>query len=230
MKLHWIQHVPFEGLGYIEQIALKKGYEISVTRVYEEGFSFPPVEEFDLLVIMGGPMGVYETEKYTWLLEEKSFIKYAIGRGKIVLGICLGAQLLAEALGATVYKNGEKEIGWYRLIEETDYQGKLSGIFSGNPEVFHWHGDTFILPEGSKRICKTEGCLNQGFDYNGQVFGLQFHLETTKQSAIDLIKYCGDELLERGRYVQNEYQILADTKNFEIINRIMERLFLKITG
>lgn len=230
MKLHWIQHIPFEDLGYIQEIALNKGYKISSTKVYQQGFSFPSVDEFDLLVVMGGPMGVYDTDIYSWLADEKAFIKNAIEKGKKVLGICLGAQIIADVLGGRVYRNTYKEIGWYKLIEEEGYNGKLAGIFSSSPEVFHWHGDTFTLPEGCERICSSDGCRNQGFEYRSDVFGLQFHLETTETSAVNLIENCRDELAEEGKYIQKENVIMSDTNKFENINSIMKEVFTRIEG
>ncbi len=104
MKLHWIQHVPFEGLGFIEDIAQMKGFDISSTRVFEPGHSFPDFEGLNLIVIMGGPMGVYDINEYPWLIKEKEFIRSAIENKIKIIGICLGAQLITDVLGAKIKK------------------------------------------------------------------------------------------------------------------------------
>lgn len=228
MKLHWIQHVPFEGLGYIEKIAAMKGCDISVSRLYEKEYSFPEPENIDILVVMGGPMGVYDTDIYPWLKPEKEFIKKAVDSGAKILGICLGAQLIADVLGAAVTKNHEKEIGWFRLSPVKGYTGKLAGIFDDCPEVFHWHGDTFGIPEGAEHVCSSDACENQAFEYKGKVFGLQFHLETTPDSAKDLIENCRDEIVEGRKFIQTESMIAGEESKYERINRIMEKVFERI--
>jgi len=227
MRLHWIQHVPFEGLGHIDEWATGKGYSISVTKVFENTL-FPRTDDIDLLVIMGGPMGVYDTDVYPWLAPEKEFIGKAINDGLKIIGICLGAQLIADVLGAKVAKNPEKEIGWFNINQEKGYTGLLKGIFENSPDVFHWHGDTFGIPSGSELVCSSEGCINQAFDYKGKVFGLQFHLETTPSSAQDIIKNCGDEIKTGGKYVQSEKKVAADSAKFERLNSIMENVFERI--
>ncbi len=189
MILHWLQHVPFEGLGYIEDWAKSQSMEISCTRLFADE-ALPSSEAFDWLVVMGGPMGIYEHEKHPWLVVEKEFIKKAIVAGKTVLGICLGAQLIADVLGAKVYPGPQKEIGWFPIRRA-----------EGAPEIipeeltaFHWHGDTFEIPEGATRLASSKASKNQGFVYNNCVFALQFHMETTPQSMDALIENCSDEL------------------------------------
>lgn len=227
MRLHWVQHVPFEGLGYIGEWATTKEFSISVTKAYEDA-SFPETDGIDLLVIMGGPMGVYDADVYPWLAPEKEFIGKAIKDGVKIIGICLGAQLIADVLGAKVTQNPEKEIGWFRLSPEKKYNGLLKGLFDNSPEAFHWHGDTFGIPSGSELVCSSEGCVNQAFDYKGRVFGLQFHLETTPSSAQDLIMNCGDEIKAGGRYIQSENEVAADLSKFEKLNPIMEDVLERI--
>jgi len=138
MKLHWLQHVPFEGLGIIEEWAETNSFEFSCTRLHADE-QLPRIGSFDWLVVMGGPMGIYDHEEHPWLVAEKRFIKNAIDAGKTVLGICLGAQLIADVLGAKVYAGPQKEIGWFPIRRA-----------EGAPEIipeeltaFHWHGDTF---------------------------------------------------------------------------------------
>lgn len=221
MRLHWIQHVPFEGLGYIETWAKKRNFIITESMMHED-HELPETGEIDLLVVMGGPMGVHDTSVFPWLLLEKRFIDKAINEGVKTVGICLGAQLIADVMGAAVKKNPEKEIGWFGITPEKEYGGLFSGIFNHSPEVFHWHGDTFAIPEGCSLICSSDACINQAFEYEGRVLGLQFHLETTRESALSLIENCRDELLAGGNYVQNEQNIMSDLSRFEKINFVLE--------
>ena len=210
MRIHYLQHVPFENLGNIENWALSKGHQISDTQLYNND-PLPEPEEFDWLIVMGGPMNIYEEDRFPWLAREKTFIKDAIDAGKIVLGVCLGAQLIASVLGAKIHKNQYPEIGWFD-VRLTDAACK-SRAFSRLPEqftAFHWHGDTFDLPPGATWIAESDACRNQAFEYGGgRVIGLQFHLDTTLESIRRLVEHCGDELVP-GEYVQGERELLAD--------------------
>jgi GMP synthase-like glutamine amidotransferase len=213
MRIHYLQHVPFEGLGNIEDWAISKGHQISDTQLYNND-PLPEPEELDWLIVMGGPMNIYEEDRFPWLAREKVFIKDAIDSGKIVLGVCLGAQLIASVLGAKIHKNQYPEIGWFD-VRLTDAASR-SGVFKRIPErftAFHWHGDTFDLPPGATWIAESDACRNQAFEYSvrggGLVIGLQFHLDTTIGSIRRLVEYCGDELVP-GEYVQNESELLAD--------------------
>ncbi|MDP6686087.1 MAG: type 1 glutamine amidotransferase, partial [Candidatus Omnitrophota bacterium] len=155
MRIHYLQHVPFEGIANISKWAKAKNHTVSGSLVYENQ-SLPMVTEFDSLVIMGGPMGVYEDDKYPWLSKEKKYIEKAIKAEKLVFGVCLGAQLIADVLGAKVYKNQYKEIGWYDVT--LTGEAKTSSVFSNlekNFVAFHWHGDTFDIPAGAKRLAET---------------------------------------------------------------------------
>ncbi|HEM49201.1 MAG TPA: type 1 glutamine amidotransferase, partial [Caldithrix sp.] len=194
MHIHYIQHVPFEGLGSIEPTLIKKGYSISVIRIYKDD-PLPVVSEIDWLIVLGGPMGVLDEKKHPWLKTEKKFIRDTIQAGKIVLGICLGSQLIAEALGAKVYKNKYREIGWFDININPDLNHTLlNGVFPSKTIVFHWHGDTFNIPEGAIPIAASEATPNQGFVFDNRVIALQFHLEITPASAGALIENCRDEL------------------------------------
>ncbi len=220
MKLHYLQHVPFEGLGSIEDWAKAKGHALSATRFYNNE-PLPNVEDIDWLVVMGGPMNIYEESKYPWLAQEKRFIEQAIANEKIVLGICLGSQLIADVLGAKVFPNPDKEIGWFPI--ELTSEAQSSPTFNVLPQqftVFHWHGDTFELPSGAIRMAKSEGCENQAFIYGERVIGLQFHLESTKESIQKLVENCADELVE-GRYIQKPDELLSGENNFRQINEAM---------
>ena len=207
MKIHWLQHVDFEGLGSMEKWAREKGHTLSCTRLFA-GESLPPLNHFDLLIVMGGPMGVHDQDKYPWLQSEKDFLRRVIAAGKPVLGVCLGAQLLADVLGAQVTANKEKEIGWFPLERARNVPEGLEGVLPVCPTVFHWHGDTFTLPEKAVRLYSSTACVNQAFVYEGRVIGLQFHLETTQVSAASLVENCRVELVP-APWIQTAEEILA---------------------
>lgn len=220
MRIHYIQHVPFETLAGIETQLLSRGHEISGTKIYED-CNLPSYDEFDWLIVMGGPMGVYDLEVCPWLAKEKVFIKGAIDHNKIVLGICLGAQLIADVLGARVFQNEHREIGWFDIARNGGVlQTQLGKIWPERMQVFHWHGDTFDIPTGAIHLAKSEACQNQAFLFGDRVLGLQFHLETTKQSASALIKHCGNEL-DGSFYVQSADEIIGEDRRFDAINELM---------
>lgn len=225
MRIHHLQHVSFEGLGTIESYFLRRGHQLSSTHLYM-GHSLPSINEFDWLIVMGGPMGVYDEIKFPWLTEEKRFIQKSIRSGKVVLGICLGAQLIADVLGAKVFKNEYHEIGWFPIERTIDTNKSILGdVFPKTLDVFHWHGDTFEIPRGAHLLASSEACRNQGFIIEDRVVGLQFHLETTRDSAALLIENCRNEL-DRSKFVQDGKEILANEKKFFRINKIM-RLVLE---
>lgn len=218
MRLHYLQHVPFEDLGRIAQWADLHEFEVTRTRLFA-GEDLPDFSDFDWLFVMGGPMSVHDIEEHPWLREEKRFIHRAVDRGRPVVGICLGAQLLAEELGAQVYPHGAKEIGWLPL---TQVPKELPKPFDGFPSqftAFHWHGDTFTLPKGSTHLFQSEVCENQGFIYGDRVVGLQFHLEYSQNNTEAMLKHCAEELEQGGATVQTPdeirgmYAYIATTRN-----------------
>jgi GMP synthase-like glutamine amidotransferase len=213
-RIHYFQHVFFEGLGCIETWAFEKDQVLTATKFYEV-YQLPDITTIDWLIIMGGPMSVHDEAEYPWLKNEKTFIKKAIAAGKIVIGICLGAQLVAEALGAAVYLNANKEIGWFEVTKTP--QARENALLK-NLELsftpFHWHGDTFNLPEGAVHLLQSEACSNQAFLYNQKVVGLQFHFEVTNRTLKEMIRHGRPELMP-GKYVQTEAQILAQSHLIE---------------
>lgn len=228
MRAHSLHHVPFEGLGSIAPWLEAAGYEITCGRLYEAA-KFPDPGAIDLLVIMGGPMSVNDEKAYPWLAVEKQFIRKVIAREAPILGICLGAQLIAAAMGAQVYRNPEKEIGWFP-IEGLQSNDSSAFTFPPRVEVFHWHGETFDLPPGATRLAKSVGCENQAFQLGQSVIGLQFHLETTPESARELLNHCRDELIP-ARYVQSEQEILAaGPERYASINRLMDGILSFLLG
>lgn len=227
-RIHCFIHEAFEDLGCIEEWCKRHFYEIHYTLFYQASYQLPNTSDYDWLIIMGGPMGVYENEKYPWLKDEKMAIKLAIDENKIVLGICLGAQLIASSLGASVHKNTQKEIGWWP-IQLTD-DGKRNVLFREIPEeitVFHWHGDTFQLPDGAEHIAFSEATENQAFVYKGSVIGLQFHFEVTERSLAEMISFGRDELVDE-LFVQSASEMEAKRKFIPYNNSLMFHLLEKL--
>jgi len=219
MRAHYLQHVPFEGLGSIETWLQNADYEISSTQFFNSG-KLPDIGDIDFLVILGGPMSVNKETEHPWLVKEKEYISGAIEAGKPVLGICLGAQLIANSMGGEVFANSKKEIGWFP-VEAVDSKSTSVFQFPKETEVFHWHGETFSLPKSAVQIAESKGCENQAFQIGRNVVGLQFHLETTPLSAQAIVENCRDEIVE-GEYIQSEEEILsASQKRYSSINSLM---------
>ncbi|WKY44139.1 type 1 glutamine amidotransferase [Eubacteriaceae bacterium ES2] len=220
MKFHYLQHVAFENPGIILEWIKENHHTVSHTRL-DIGQALPEIQDFDALIVMGGPMNIYEEEKYPWLKSEKAFIKKAIDDKKFVLGICLGAQLIADVIGGQVKRNQQVEIGWFPI----EAWGKGHDIFpelSQKPEVFHWHGDFFTdLPEDAIIFAKSQACPHQGYVYREKVFGFQFHLENTAQIIGDLVANCKDEMVP-GTFVQSPDQVLDQVAKIESNNLIMK--------
>ncbi|MCL2789562.1 MAG: amidotransferase [Desulfobulbus sp.] len=224
MRVHALQHVEFEGLGHIDRWIADRGHTLTLTWLYA-GDALPRPASFDRLVIMGGPMNIYEDGKYPWLPAERALIREAIAAGKSALGVCLGAQLLADALDSLVFSGSNKEIGWWpiRLTEAGTRSGLLAGT-AAEAMVFHWHGDTFDIPAGAIHLAASEGCSSQAFLYDNRILGLQFHLELIPETMAAIVTHCGDELAP-GRYIQSEAQIRADAPAyFPASNRLLEIL------
>ena len=206
MHVHVLQHVPFEGLGSIEAWLSDRDARVTFTRFFEPA-RLPALADIDFVIALGGPMSVNDEEQLPWLREEKRFVAEAIAGDKVVLGICLGAQLIASALGARVYPGPEKEIGWFPVFAEPAVPGAF--VFPAATEVFHWHGETFDLPAGAVHLARSAACRNQAFQVGKRVIGLQFHLETTPESADAIIKNCAGELLPQQRFIQTESTLRA---------------------
>ncbi len=222
MRAHYLQHVFFEGLGTIEDWLRESGYEITSTKLYDSE-ELPDVGDIDFLVAMGGPMSVNDEQDYPWLVKEKELIKSAIRAGKPTLGICLGAQLIADSMGAEVFPNPAKEIGWFP-IKPVESKSNAVFKFPEETKVFHWHGETFSLPDGAVQTAKSNGCENQAFQIGANVIGLQFHLETTPALAQAIVENCKKELVH-GEYIQTEAEILsAPPERYSKINSLMDSI------
>lgn len=221
MRAHVLMHVDFEGPGSMGTWFASHGYTLTHTRFYQDIPALPELSDIDVLVVMGGPMSVNDETEFPWLVTEKRYVRAAIQAGKPVLGVCLGAQLIASVLGARVFPNKLREIGWFpvRAAEVAESDGLFA--FPEQIEVFHWHGETFDIPDGAVLLASSKACRNQAFQYGSKVLGLQFHLETTPESARSIVDHCRDELVPAD-YVQGETTILtAPHTRYEAINLLM---------
>ncbi len=221
MRVHVLQHVAFEGLGSIAAWLENRNARISRTRFFESE-PLPPLDSIDMVIALGGPMSANDEHEFRWLAPEKQFIQVAINQGIPVLGICLGAQLIASAMGSGVYRNSVKEIGWFPVRAAPSPAGNFR--FPEECTVFHWHGETFDLPARAVRLAMSDACRNQAFQLNRNVIALQFHLETTPGNASALLDHCREELVP-GPYVQSAKEIAAaSASSYRAINILMDQI------
>jgi GMP synthase-like glutamine amidotransferase len=227
MHLHCLLHVPFEDAANLGVWARDRGHTLSETRLYA-GEPLPGNLDFDWLVGMGGLMSVGEEQEYPWLIDEKRFLGEAIAAGKKYVGICLGAQLIAEVLGGTVRKHDCREIGWFPL-RRTE-AGKRCPVLGSLPEpfaAFQWHGDTFSIPADCENLIQGETCTNQAFLFRHQALALQFHLEYSRESIEKMFHHCGDDLKDPAPTVQTADHIRGHYHHLEenqrLLNLILDR-------
>ena len=233
MRLHYLQHVPFEDAANIAVWATRRGHRVTVTRL-DRDEPLPAQDAFDALTVMGGPMNIDQHDAYPWLVREKEFLRATIDRGAAVLGVCLGAQLISEVLGGTVTQNRQKEIGWFPVTWTEAAAG--TPIFGGLPRqtiAFHWHGDTFSIPPGAVHLAASAGCDHQAFQYGQRVVGLQFHWDYTAGSVETMIRNCGDELIDAPG-IQKPAEMVPCPARFREIQQLLDRsldgLFGQIEG
>jgi GMP synthase-like glutamine amidotransferase len=227
VRVHYFQHVPYETLGSIEGWAATSGHDLTCTRWFADEIP-PGPEGVDLLIVLGGPMSVHDEAEQRWLVAEKRFIDRAIAARVRILGICLGAQLLADRLGASVTRMAHKEIGWFP-IRRAAGASPFAGLIPDGACVFHWHGEAFDAPHGSSPIAASEACANQGFSIGDRILALQFHLEMTRDGAAAIIDHCGGELRARPT-VQSAGTILAEPGRFETTHPIMAALLDRLAA
>ncbi len=224
MRFLILEHVPAEGPGRIADFIQAHAGEMKRHRMYE-AHPLPEADSFDALVIMGGPMGVSDHAEYHWLSPETIFIQQAIDAGKHVLGVCLGAQLIAHALGAEVRANPVAEIGWYPIQLADEFL--CTPIGQGLPAEFpvlHWHGDTFNIPEMALPMAASEGCRNQGFLFDARVLALQFHLEMGPAEVETMVRVFTHQL-EEDHFVQSPTILRTETLAYQARTRdILESL------
>ena len=229
MKIHVLIHADFEQPGYFDLWAENNKFEVVKIKCWESPM-YPDVKDVDRLLIMGGPMGVYEADKYEWLTTERGFIKDVIDKGKRVLGICLGSQLIAAAMGAKVYPMTHKEIGWFMITwDKAALMHSLTKGVSRKSKVFHHHGDTYDLPDNATRMASSEGCVNQAFVIGNNVLALQFHMEIVPTLLNEMMAHGGE--LEKGPFVQTEERIQEGVydimQNHTDLATILENMFIE---
>jgi GMP synthase-like glutamine amidotransferase len=196
--------------------------------VFSENPVLPDIRDIDFLVIMGGSMSVNDEDKFPWLISEKQFIREFIATGKPVLGICLGAQLIASSLGAKVYPNTQKEIGWFPVRGITDLP-QSSFHFPASFITLHWHGDTFDLPEGAVLLASSEATKHQAFQYGKKVLAIQFHPEADRKTLEDFCNHFKKELVP-GRFIQAETEIVENSAGkLADMNKLMDRVLSYLT-
>lgn len=228
MRIQVLQHVPYEGPASIGAWALVRGHAIRQTKLHE-GAPLPPEKEVDFLVIMGGPMGVGEREKFPWMNPEIAFVEKMIRAGKPVLGICLGAQIMAAALGARVAPAAVREIGWWPVRKTA--AGKASPLLKDLPDgspVFHWHGDTWELPAGAVHLLGSDAVKQQAFSWGKRALALQCHLELTADTVRGLVDNGRAELVA-SRWVQSESAVLEGTVRCQAMNKVLVSVLDRLT-
>jgi GMP synthase (glutamine-hydrolysing) len=223
MIVYYFQHVPFEGPGYIDHWARQAGISLKQVALYADD-PIPEIGDCQAVIVMGGPMGANDELMFPWLAREKRFIAAAIEQGKVVIGICLGAQLIASVLGARVYANDQKEIGWFPVRKTASADSTpLGRLLPDEVAAFHWHGDTFDLPSGAVHLASSAACRHQAFIFQDRVLGLQFHLESTPESINGLFENCCHELVD-APYVQSRDQICQGNRYLAASNALMAKV------
>ena len=224
MNIHILQHAEWETIGLLDKWFSKKRLSYSTTHLYKD--ENLPETKIDFLIVMGGPMGIFEDEKHPWLKEERELIKQTINSDAKVLGICLGSQFIADALDAKVFTGKEKEIGFFDIKKANNHP--ISNKLPNELEVFHWHGDTFETPKHAINLFSSELTKNQGFIYDERVVALQFHLEVGNKEIEGFIDNGIDELIP-SNYVQHKKNILTQNFDFDKSNsylfNILDYLF-----
>jgi len=214
MRWHCLQHLPDEGPGHAATWLAAHGHALSFTRLDEPDPVFPALGAFDGLLILGGAMSVHDEAGFAWLRAEKAFLREAVRAGKITLGICLGAQLLAQALGGTVRPLPAPEIGfWPVRFAANALTNPLLRGWPAKATVLHWHLDAFTVPPGAQRLGMSAGCATQGFVWGDGLVGLQFHPEMTEAMVEKLMRYENHEAAEEQEFTQTAAQIREKLKS-----------------
>jgi GMP synthase-like glutamine amidotransferase len=226
IRMAVLQHVEFEGPAAIADWATRRGVRVRVFHLDRNGI-LPSLHDFDMLTLMGGPMSANDQAQLDWLGPEIVLVRAAIAADKTVFGVCLGAQMIAKALGARVYPGSAKEIGWFPVERMGAHP-----LFDGLPDSFtplHWHGETFDLPHGAKLLAKSKTTVNQAFAVGQRVLGLQFHMEATEDSVRMLVKAAAREI-GCGTFEQQPEIILANLSQCARLRPLLETVLDRLTG
>ena len=222
LRIHALFHTDYEDLSYIKHWTNNHQHTTTYTRSYNQD-ALPALDSFDWLIVMGGPMSVHDEDSQPWLIDEKRLIKQSVDSGKTVIGVCLGAQLIAHCLGANVQPARVKEIGWLpiQLTKDAQAHPLLQDLPKQPFTVFHWHGDGFKYPQGAISLATSAAWPNQGFLYQTPqqkalgtwVMAWQCHFEVTKESIVRMVAN-GDNAIQKGlldypKTVQSPTEIIA---------------------
>jgi len=230
MRVLCLQHDPLDGPGALLDWAAERGHQVTSCLI-SAGEQLPALDSFDLLVSLGGPMGAYEEEKHPWLTVEKEYLRRAVAAGKRILGLCLGCQLLADALGGRAFRHTCKEFGWQPIEPLPDGREWFgtANVF----QAFQWHGDTYSLPPGAKQLAGNTAAEQQAFLFLGPagnpVLGLQFHLEWTEDMAKEALAEPG-VAPPASPFVQTPEEILSDPSLFETARERFYALMDRLTA
>ncbi len=227
LRVHFFQHIKGEGEGSLTDWLAGQPAQVTCTRFFELADDavpeLPKPDHIDLLIVMGGAMSVNDEARYRWLAPEKQFIHAHIKAGKPVIGLCLGAQLIASSLGASVHRNAHKEIGWWPVEAVAHVQPEIRLFdFPASITPLSWHGDAFELPEGAVLLAHSAATRHQAFQYGQTVLGFQFHPESTPRNLQLFLEDDGYQDLTPGPYVQTAAQLLAaNPAQFEPANQLL---------
>lgn len=234
MKALVVQHTVNEGMGLLEDVFRSRGWELDIRCMEHAGSVLPDsIEGHDSMVIMGGPMGANDGEQYPHLIKVQDLIRQAVYSHVPTVGICLGAQLIAKAMGGRVIRNPVKEIGWYPIsLTEYGFQSPLFDGLPGEFTFFEWHQDTFTLPDRGRWLARGRTCLNQAFSVDNYIWGLQFHPEVSLEMIAGWVDSGKEELEEYGGrsearvLLEKSPRLWEETSDFRkaILNNIEEVL------
>jgi len=227
-KLLVCQHVPHEILGTLDPLLRRSGFRIRYVNFGRHPDAQPSLDGYQGLIVLGGPMNVDEVERYPHLAVEMDLVREAMDRDIPVLGICLGAQLIARAVGAEVTRATAKEIGWYDVRPTDHGRGDpLVGHFGETERIFQWHGDMFEIPGGAAHLVDAPGCLNQGFRIGRNVYGFQFHLEVDEAMIRRWLRVPSmrEEIESLGGAIDPEVILRETHERIHELRRLSDRTF-----
>jgi GMP synthase-like glutamine amidotransferase len=227
MRIAVLQHVEFEGPAAVADWAAGRGVPLRLFHLYRDA-TLPSLSDFDMLTVMGGPMSANDEARLGWLGPEIALVREAIAADKTVLGICLGAQIIAKALGARVYPGRAKEIGWFPVQRTAGSHPFLDGL-PDSFTPFHWHGETFDLPHEAKLLAKSKITETQAFAIGRRVLALQFHLEATAESVRALLKSTAHEI-GHGFFEQRPGTILAGLSQCASLRPLLDIVLDRFAG